>query len=613
MIMWQYVSRRKKEKKVAVALPADRGGALKAWVRALEASAPAQRDPTLILPAVVDGLAERFGDAPALIGEREQLSYRALAESVHRYARWALAEGIAAGDVVCLLMANCPDYMAIWLGLTRAGAVVALVNTNLAGEALRHSIDIVAAKHVIAGTELAGAVAALLPRLAPGVRCWVHGGDAPGFSPLEREVSKFPGDPLPPDEARSPKAADRALYIYTSGTTGPPKAAAISHFRLMQWSHWFAGMMDTRPSDRLYNCLPMYHSTGGVVATGAALVNGAAVVIRRKFSASRFWDDVVEENCTLLQYIGELCRYLVHSPPHPRERDHRLRLCCGNGLRGDVWREFQQRFQVPRILEFYAATEGSFSLYNCEGEPGAIGRIPAFLAHRFPVAVVKVDVATGEPLRGADGFCLRCAPDEAGEAIGAIGTTNSSPGGRFEGYTDKQASERKLLRDVFAAGDAWYRTGDLMRRDARGYFYFVDRIGDTFRWKGENVSTAEVAETIGACAGVVDAVVYGVAVPGTEGRAGMAAVVAGPDFSLAGLRQHLQERLPDYARPLFLRIRDGIAMTGTFKPQKQDLLRDGYDPAASTDALYFDDRQRQAFVALDAALHGRLKRGGLRL
>jgi fatty-acyl-CoA synthase len=607
------LSEGRKKRKMSAVVPEDRSFALKAWVRALEASAPVQRDPVLTLPAAIESLADRFGDAPALIGEGEQLTYRGLAESVNRYARWAVVEGIVAGDVICLLMANCPEYMAIWLGLTRVGAVVALVNTNLVGEALRHSIDIVAPRHIIIGVELAGAVAAVLPRLAPGLRCWVQGGGAPGFSSIDREVGKFRGDRLPPGEVQPPKASARALYIYTSGTTGPPKAAAISHFRVMQWSHWFAGMIDTRPSDRLYNCLPMYHSTGGVVATGAALVNGAAVVIRRKFSASRFWDDVVEENCTLLQYIGELCRYLVHSPSHPRERDHRLRLCCGNGLRGDVWQAFQRRFDIPRILEFYAATEGSFSLYNCEGKPGAIGRIPAFLAHRFPVAVIKVDVATGDPLRNTDGFCLRCATDEVGEAIGAIGSDDSGPGGRFEGYTDKQASARKLLHDVFAAGDAWYRTGDLMRRDARGYFYFVDRIGDTFRWKGENVSTAEVAETIGACAGVVDAVVYGVAVPGTEGRAGMAAIVAGPEFSLAGLRRHLEERLPDYARPLFLRIRDTIALTGTFKPQKQDLRRDGYDPAASTDALYFDDRRRQAFVTLDATLHGHLKSGDLRL
>ena len=287
---------------------------------------------------------------------------------------------------------------------------------------------------------------------------------------------------------------DRALYIYTSGTTGLPKAANVSHFRLMQWSHWFAGMMDTRPNDRMYNCLPMYHSIGGVVAIGAPLVNGGSVVIRERFSASHFWDDVVEWNCTLFQYIGELCRYLVNSPPHPREAEHRLRLCCGNGLRPDVWEEFKRRFRIPQILEFYAATEGNFSLYNCEGKPGAIGRIPSFLAHRFPMALVKFDIETGEPIRNEEGFCIRCSANEVGEAIGKILDGGSSPGSRFEGYTDKEASDRKILRNVFMNGDAWFRTGDLMRRDENGYFYFVDRVGDTFRWKGENVSTTEVAD-----------------------------------------------------------------------------------------------------------------------
>ncbi len=405
---------------------------------------------------------------------------------------------------------------------------------------------------------------------------------------------------------------DTALYIYTSGTTGLPKAAKVSHFRLMQWSHWFAGMMDTRSSDRMYNCLPMYHSIGGVVATGATLVNGGSVVLRQRFSASHFWDDVVEWNCTLFQYIGELCRYLVNSPPHPREAEHRLRLCCGNGLRPDVWDEFKRRFRIPQILEFYAATESNFSLYNCEGKPGAIGRIPSFLAHRIPVALIKFDIETGEPIRNEEGFCIRCSANEVGEAIGKI-LDGSSPGSRFEGYTDKEASDRKILRNVFVNGDAWFRTGDLMRRDESGYFYFVDRVGDTFRWKGENVSTTEVADTISAYPGVIEAVVYGVAIPGTEGRAGMAAIVVSEDFDLVAFRQHLAERLPEYARPLFLRIRCEIEMTATFKPKKQDLSREGYDPNITADAIYFDDRVRQSFVKLDAVLYERLQNGNVRL
>jgi fatty-acyl-CoA synthase len=367
--------------------------------------------------------------------------------------------------------------------------------------------------------------------------------------------------------------------------------------------------MDTKPDDRMYDTLPMYHSVGGVVAIGAMLVNGGSVVLRRRFSASRFWDDVVGWDCTLFQYVGELCRYLVNSPPHRRETGHRIRLCCGNGLSTSVWRELQRRFRIPRVLEFYAATEGNFSLYNCEGKPGAIGRVPPFLAHRLTIALIRLAPGTLEPVRDRDGFCIRCAPDEVGEAIGRIGGDGADPASRFEGYTDDAASQKKVLRDVFVPGDAWLRSGDLMRRDAQGFFYFIDRIGDTFRWKGENVSTTEVAEAIAACPGVVEAAVYGVPVRGTEGRAGMAAIVAAPDFELGALRRHLLATLPDYARPLFLRLCGAIETTGTLKPNKQRLMAEGYDPAGVDDPIYFDDRRQAAFVRLDDALYRRLQSG----
>jgi fatty-acyl-CoA synthase len=578
-----------------------------AWRRALERTAPIAANPSRILPVVIDELAVRFGEAPALLSDRENLTFQGLAARAQRYARWARDQGVANGDVVCLLMPNCPDYMAIWLGLTRIGGVVALVNTNLTGDALLHSLTIVAPNHIIVGVELAENLAAVRAELDPAIRLWARGGDVPGL----RRIDLDAGAGAPEHPRYQPSIRDTALYIYTSGTTGLPKAAAVSHFRLMQWSHWFAGMMNTGPDDRMYNCLPLYHSIGGVVATGATLVGGGSVVIRERFSASQFWDDVARWDCTLFQYIGELCRYLVNAPPHPREAAHRLRLACGNGLRAEVWAEFQNRFDIPQILEFYAATEGSFSLYNCDGKPGAIGRIPAFLAHRFAVALVKLDADTGEPERGADGFCVRCAAGEPGEAIGKI-ANDASGGGRFEGYTDTDASARKVLRDVFAAGDGWYRTGDLMRKDRAGYFYFVDRIGDTFRWKGENVSTTEVEAAIATCPGVAEVVVYGVAIPATDGRAGMAAIVIRDGFDIAGLHDHLAERLPDYARPMFLRILSEIAVTGTFKPQKQALARDGYDPSVVDDALYVSDRISGAFVRLDPALYRRIQNGELR-
>jgi fatty-acyl-CoA synthase len=354
----------------------------------------------------------------------------------------------------------------------------------------------------------------------------------------------------------------------------------------------------------------MYHSVGGIVAIGAVLVHGGSVLIREKFSARQFWDDVTGFDCTLFQYIGELCRYLVQAPPHPREREHRLRLACGNGLRPDVWNAFKDRFRIPQILEFYAATEGNFSLYNAEGEPGAIGRIPPFLARRLPTALIAYDVDKGEAVRDADGFCIRCTANQVGEAIGRIA---SSGGGHFEGYTNERDSKKKVLRDVFEPGDAWFRTGDLMRRDERGFFYFVDRIGDTFRWKGENVATSEVSQALTECPGVVEANVYGVSVPHTDGRAGMAALVVDAGLDLAQLRARLAERLPDYARPLFLRILPAMEVTATFKHKKSDLARAGYDPSATEDAIYFNDAASGGFMRLDQALFRRIQDGKLRI
>ncbi len=577
---------------------------LKAWMRALEMTAQVGKDPLVTLPVAIERIADRQGAATALLSDSESLTYADLAALVRKYARWALRHAIGRGDAVALIMPNCPAYVAIWLGIVRIGGVVALVNSNLAPAGLAHSIKIVGARHVIVAAELEAELAEALSSLPPELRCWVHGESKRGFARIDREILSDSGDAFGGEEFEPPTLADRALFIYTSGTTGLPKAANVSHARVMQWAHWFAGMMGITPEDRMYNCLPMYHSIGGVVAVGAPLVAGGSVVIRPRFSASRFWDEVCRWNCTLFQYIGELCRYLVQSPPHPMDTQHRLRLCCGNGLRADVWDTFKDRFRIPEILEYYAATEANFSLYNCEGKTGAIGRIPPFLAQRFAVALTSVDVETGVPLRGEDGFGIRCRPGEAGEAVARIRDERSgASGNRFEGYADDEASARKILRDLFAPGDAWYRSGDLMRQDEQGFFYFVDRLGDTFRWKGENVSTAEVTAAIAACSGVASAVVYGVRVPGAEGRAGMAALIIDESFDFVAFRRDLSARLPDYAQPVFLRICREFDMTATFRPKLHELARAGFDPAATSDALYVDDRATGAFVPLDTTIH----------
>jgi fatty-acyl-CoA synthase len=591
---------------------ADSKFAREAWIRALERTAGIDRD-SLTLPVLIAQLGRQFGAAPALVSAEATLSYVELAARSHQYARWGLSLGLRAGENVCLMMGNCAEYMAVWLGLSRIGVSVALINSQLAGDALVHSINIVTPKTVIVGSDLAPRLTAVRARLGAAVSCWMYGHGTEDLPPLAQELARFPGDDLGDAECAAPPIDGVALYIYTSGTTGLPKAAKVSHYRVMQWSHWFAGLLNTSPSDRMFNCLPLYHSVGGVVATGATLVGGGAVVIRPKFSASDFWRDVREERCTLFQYIGELCRYLVNAPRQDIETGHELRIACGNGLRPEVWEIFQNRFKIPRILEYYASTEGNFSLYNCEGLPGAIGKIPSFLAHRLPVALLRFDVDSGEPMRNEAGFCERCPPNEVGEAVGLIPGAGKELAGRFEGYADADASARKVLRNVFKDGDSWYRTGDLLRRDERGFYYFVDRVGETYRWKGENVSTAEVLTALAASRGVLDGVVYGVTVPGADGRAGTAALVVDETFDLVAFRAETSKRLPAYARPVFVRLLRSIESTGTFKPRKQDLVQAGFDPARISDPLYFDDSRSQAYVPLDAALFAAISAGMVRV
>ena len=597
----------------------------KAWLRALELSAPIERNPHRVLSTVIEEMAARMGDAPALLSDRESLTFNALAERANQYARWALDQQVAKGDVVCLLMPNRPEYFAVWLGITSVGAVVSLLNTNLVGASLAHCIRIVSPKHIIVADEFADIVSEILPQLDPSMTIWAHGRDGAKLQSTRRDLGRdldrdiarsiesFSGEALCRDELHSPSIEDLALYIYTSGTTGLPKAARVSHARTMQWSHWFAGMMDVGPIDRMYNCLPMYHSVGGVQAIGAMLVAGGSVVIREKFSASQFWDDVVRWDCTLFQYIGELCRYLLHTPRSPHETGHRIRMACGNGLAGEVWEAFKERFRIPQILEFYAATEGSVSLFNAQGKPGAIGHIPAYLTHRFSPALIAIDLETAEPLRDEQGLCIRAAAGEPGEALGKIVDNQAGMGTRFEGYTSEEASQKKILRNVLTAGDAWFRTGDLMRRDAKGYYYFVDRIGDTFRRKGENVATSEVAEILCGFPGVAHANVYGVSVPGVEGRVGMATLAVNGELDLVKLRAHIEARLPHYARPAFLRLRNEVDLTGTFKYSKTALVREGYDPAVCGEPLYFDSAEADAFVTLDCELHQRILAGDVRL
>lgn len=552
-------------------------------------------DSKITICQIVEGFAAKTPRAPAIHYLERTISYRELDEAANRTARWATSQGVKKGDVVALLMENRPEFIMTWLGLLKTGAIVAMVNTNLRGAALAHCIAIAKARHLVLGSELAAPYAEASAGLESPPAVWVTGeaSAAPnGAHDLDAALAQQSSDAVPHPGTI---CDDKAFYIFTSGTTGLPKAANISHMRMLFMMYGFAGALASRASDCMYIPLPLYHSSGGICAVGVALTAGGSMVIRRKFSVQEFWDDVSKYRVTLFQYIGELCRYLLNAPPHPLERAHHMRAITGNGLRPEIWPAFQARFKIPKIVEFYGATEGNVSMLNYDGKIGAVGRIPPYMRKMMKTRIVRFDIEHEIPVRGPDGFCIECADGETGEAIGQI---TQEPGQNFEGYTKKEDTQKKILRDAFEKGDAWFRTGDLMKQDAHGYFYFVDRIGDTFRWKGENVATSEVAEALSVVPGVKEANVYGVAVPGTDGRAGMAALVTSAQFAPEKLAEALANNLPEYAKPVFLRLQPELEVTGTFKQRKVELVKDGFDPHAITDPIYMRDPETGQYEML---------------
>ena len=560
----------------------------------------------------LEAAVDKHRDQPAITFEGKTLTYGEMDALANRYAHWAKEQGITRGQTVALFMPNRAEYLPIWYGLTKVGVATALINNNLTGAQLAHCLNISGALHCLVDAETSPAFEAVRDQLTKHVAQWTLGpvaGDRRDLTAALKSCSNLRPDRL---TARGElRASDTALWIYTSGTTGLPKAARMNHMRVQLYMRGFAGATGAQATDRIYQVLPLYHATGGLCGMGAALLTGGSIVLRKKFSTSHFWQDVHDEGCTMFVYIGELCRYLVNAPADPLERDHKLRLAFGNGLRADVWEQMVERFAIPGVMEFYGSTEGNVSMFNFDGHVGAIGRLPKWLKKRVNARLVRFDIEKEAPLRGPGGFCIECGPDQIGECIGKIDTTDART--TFTGYADKAATEKKVLHDVFEKGDAWFRTGDLMKQDAQGYFYFIDRIGDTFRWKGENVSTGEVADQLAEAPGVLEANVYGVSVPGQDGRAGMVALTVDDDFDLAGFHTHVESKLPPYAQPLFLRLQRQIETTGTFKYRKVDLVEDSFNPARVKDPLYFRNPLKKAWTKISKAAFEKICDGGFRL
>jgi len=566
------------------------------------------------VPKMFSATAARVPNKPMFFYNNHMWTFGQVEDLSNRIANYILSEGFGRGDTVAVYIGNRPEFVIVWLGLSKAGVVPALINYNLKQEALIHSTKVADCKALIFGVELQGFVKDVFHKLGNGSKIlpsyFVGSKDIENIDIVEVPQSKnldnflkdFSNDPVPTKVKESVCFNDKFMYIYTSGTTGLPKAALIKHSRYILAGEAATLMMGLNKEDTIYCCLPLYHTVGGMIALSGTMRRAIPMVIADRFSSSNFWKDCVKHGVTAAPYIGEICRYLLNTHKCDEEKQHSLRLMFGNGLRPSIWKDFVDRFGIGQIREFYGSTEGNSNIINLDNTVGAVGFIPlaTILGSILPLGLIKV-TEDGEAIRNADtGLCIRCEPGEEGEFVGVI--VNNHPVRDFPGYSDLKATTRKIIHNVWKQGDNCFRSGDILVCDKFGYFYFKDRKGDTFRWKGENVSTAEVESVVfgdrGAGTAHMDVVAYGVKLPGYDGKAGMMALAQIPrsggdhleldHLDLDYLSELFEEKLPSYARPVFLRITRELDITGTYKLKKRALQEEGINPHCQDPIFYFD-------------------------
>ncbi|XP_029986768.1 very long-chain acyl-CoA synthetase-like [Sphaeramia orbicularis] len=578
-----------------------------------------RRPPFLVLDRFLEQT-QAHPDQVFLVFDTHTFTYRDADRTSNRVAHALRSEpGFRTGATVALLMGNEPAFMFTWLALAKLGCPVALLNQHIRTRSLLHCFNCSRATVLLASVELREAVEEVWPTLSQqGVTVLLMGGSQQGVTilPLRGvhstwdKVDQAPDTPVPRSLRSHMTFNSPAVYIYTSGTTGLPKAAVVTQNRLLT-ALAVLSSNGVSARDVLYLNLPLYHTAGFIIGFIGSIETGSTIVLKRKFSASQFWDDCRKHRVTVIQYIGEVMRYLCSTPKRHDDQDHSVRLAIGNGIRAEVWREFLQRFGNIHIREFYASTEGNIGFVNYAGKIGAIGRVNFLHLKLFPFTLIKYDTERDEPVRDKNGLCVESKKGETGLLVSMI--TDIAP---FVGYTqNEEQTERKRLRDVLKKGDMYFNSGDLMRLDQDNFIYFQDRVGDTFRWKGENVATTEVSDILTMNKCLKEASVYGVQVPGHEGRIGMAAVTLtdGVEFDGVHLYDHVVRYLPSYARPYFIRIQDTVAVTGTFKQMKVKLVEEGFDPARIQEPVYVLDHTENSYVRLSHHVYSCITSGHIRL
>ncbi|XP_036420445.1 very long-chain acyl-CoA synthetase [Colossoma macropomum] len=565
----------------------------------------------------VDRFEEQVARQPGrtfLMFEGETFTYSAADRRSNRIAHALQAHSsLRAGDAAALFLRNEPDFLFAWLALAKLGCAAALLNDNIRSGSLLHCFRCSGAKVLITSAELQGAVQEIIAPLVEDEVCvFVLAAECVSahMQSLTEKMENVPDSPIPRTLRAKVTFNDPAVYIYTSGTTGLPKAAVLSQMRLLAALAVLASIGVTG-SDVIYVTLPLYHTAGFLVGFIASVETGSKIILKRKFSVSQFWKDCRKHNVTVIQYIGEIMRYLCNTPKTENDKEHRVRLAIGNGLRADVWKEFLTRFGKIEVREFYASTEGNVGFFNYTGKIGAVGRVSFLHRKLFPFALIKYDTVTDEPVRDANGRCIEVSTGETGLLVVKI--TKLAP---FAGYAgNPEQTEKKRLWDVFQPGDVYFNSGDLLKIDHDNFIYFQDRVGDTFRWKGENVATTEVSDIITQVDFIKEGNIYGVQVPGHEGRVGMAAVTIkeGAEFDGTKMFDHVTKHLPSYAQPRFLRIQSAVEVTGTFKQVKKKLVEEGFNPAAISESLHFLSEKERRYIPLTELLFNSIVTGSVRL
>uniref|UniRef100_A0ABM5GSB3 long-chain-fatty-acid--CoA ligase n=1 Tax=Pogona vitticeps TaxID=103695 RepID=A0ABM5GSB3_9SAUR len=573
-----------------------------------------QSNPPVTFLEVFLAKVQKHPRKPLILFGEEVYSYREIDRRSSQAARVFQGHlGLKEGDTVAVFLKNCPAYLWVWMGLEKIGCTMACVNYSIRSKSLLHVLKSCAAKVLLTTPDFQAAIEEVLPALREnGVQVFSLSDDSPTESVegLLGHIKSSSAEPVPVSCRANITAKSTSLNIFTSGTTGLPKAAIMTQTRVLVIS-CMLGQVGIHSNDIIYTPLPLYHSAALLVALAGCIEVGATLVLRSKFSASCFWDDCRRYQVTAIHYVGELMSYLCNSPKKDNDRDHRVRIAIGNGIRGEVWKEFLHRFGSIRIYEFYGATEGNISFINYTGKIGAVGKTNFLLKKVTKFELIKYDVDLDEPVRDEKGCCVLVSPGETGLLVAKI--TEVTP---FVGYAgDREKTEKKILRDVLKKGDCYFNTGDLLMQDREGFLYFQDRVGDTFRWKGENVATTEVEKILVALDFIQEINVYGVPVPGHEGKIGMAAVrlKEGLTFDGKKLYEHARASMPSYAIPHFIRLREALEITGTFKQCKSQLVKEGFNPAVVSDPLYFLDDREKCYTPMTQQIFSSIAKKKLKL